>query len=305
MFWIAFAVMFVVALFLLKTASIFKNKETYQSTNQGNGLTYNNIAIKDLVNKDTDGDGILDWEEGLWGTDPTKKETTPGTPDSVAINKLKSQMGQDQQGLPLLKGTDNQGTEKLTQTEKFSRELFATIAAANQNGITMDQAAIDALSASLAEKIENPVVRKIFLPSDIKISEGDNTEAVRNYGDALNNIQKIYTVNYTVLDVLQEFMIDENNVNTSVLVKLGPIIVQTNKIIDVGIKTSVPKSLSTLHLNVINSLERLSENLNDIKLYDTDPILSLGAIKQYNQNATTLDSDMSNLQNAIQQKLNN
>ena len=68
---------FAVALFLLKTTSVFENKETYKGAGQKNGLTYGNITIKDLVNKDTDGDGILDWEEGLWGTDPTKKENTP------------------------------------------------------------------------------------------------------------------------------------------------------------------------------------------------------------------------------------
>ena len=46
-----------------------------------------------MINKDTDGDGILDWQENLYGLDPTKKETTPGTPDSTAISKLKALQG--------------------------------------------------------------------------------------------------------------------------------------------------------------------------------------------------------------------
>ena len=88
---IVLAIAFIVALFFLKTTSVFKNTATYQKSNQENGLTYGNLTIKDLVNKDTDRDGILDWEEGLWGTDPTKKETTLGTPDKVAIENLKKQ----------------------------------------------------------------------------------------------------------------------------------------------------------------------------------------------------------------------
>ena len=170
----------------------------------------------------------------------------------------------------------------------------------------MDQATIDALSASLAEKMQNPNPRKIYTISDIKIINDDNFKAFMNYINASDSIhKKSPTIKYTAFDVLQEFSKDENNPDTSVLVKLDPIITQTNAIKDAMIKTNVPKSLSTLHLNVINSLERLSENLNDIKLFDTDPVVSLGGISQYSQNTNTLLSDIANLQNIIQQKLNN
>ena len=255
------------------------------------------------MNKDSDSDGILDWEESLWGTDPTKKETTEGIPDQVAIDKIKAEQGMEE-GNSSLNDATLQNAVNLTRTDQFSRELFATIAAASQNG-AMDQATIDALSITLAEKIQNPNVRKIFLTSDIKISKNDDADAVKIYGNALNNIQKIYTLDYTALDVLQKFSADENNVDVSVLSKLDPIIAQTNKVINTALKTSVPKSLADLHLKVINSLERLVENLIDIKLYNTDAIVSFGAIFQYNQNASILESDIVNLQNAITQKLSN
>ncbi len=298
--------MFLVVIFLIKTfQSGSWKKETYQSENKNNGLAYSDATFVDLVNKDTDGDGVMDWEEGLWSTDPTKKETTPGTPDKVAIEKIKTAQGVAVEKTDTTKDSANQNDEKLTETEKFSRELFATVAAANQNGNTMDQPTIESLSDALSAKIKNPVVRKVYLLTDIKIGASDDKQAISNYAGALINIQKIYTVNYTVLDVLQKFMVDENNVDVSVLSKLDPIINQTNQVMQAGIKMSVPPSLAVMHLNVINSLERLSENLSDIKLYGTDPILSLGAISQYNQNANTLESDVGSLESTIQQKLGN
>ncbi|MES3031964.1 MAG: hypothetical protein V4699_01845 [Patescibacteria group bacterium] len=235
----------------------------------------------------------------MYGLDPTKKETTPGVSDSVAIEKLSAQ------GESVSRTKQKESiAESLTQTDEFSRELFAIIATANQNG-AMDQATIDSLAATLAEKIQNPVIRKVFLLSDLKISANEDATVITNYKDAFISVQKIYTVDYTVYDVLQKFMADENNVDLKALLKLDPIIAQTNKVIGETLKMTVPQSLSTLHLNFINSLERLLENLQDIKLFDADPIIAFGAISQYIKNAGALEVSSGDLRDGIQQKLSN
>ena len=82
--------LFLVVLFFIKKAPIFKNTTTYQKENTSK-LAYGDATIEDLVSKDGDGDGILDWEEGLWGTDPKNRETNPGTPDSVTIAGIKAE----------------------------------------------------------------------------------------------------------------------------------------------------------------------------------------------------------------------
>ncbi|MFH1366042.1 MAG: hypothetical protein ABIG99_01490, partial [Patescibacteria group bacterium] len=77
-FLIILAVVFLVVLFLVKNTTFFKKTEVRQEINPKNGLISSNATIEDLINRDTDKDGVPDWQEGLWGTDPTKKETTPG-----------------------------------------------------------------------------------------------------------------------------------------------------------------------------------------------------------------------------------
>ena len=254
-----------------------------------------------MINKDTDGDGILDWQENLYGLDPTKKETTPGTPDSTAISKLKALQGDSASKT----SEDNKkNIENLTKTDQFARELFATISAASQDG-AVDQATIDKLGETLAEKIQNPEIRKVFTISDIKIINDNSKQAITNYLNALENIHKKYPdISYTVIDVLQKFMIDENNVDVSVLTKLDPIIEQNNKIITALTKMETPESISVLHLDIINSLERLGENASDIRLFETDPILSLGGVTQYEKNVKQLETSLNNFGNAIAQKLN-
>ena len=67
----------------------------------------------------------------------------------------------------------------------------------------------------------------------------------------------------------------------------------------------VPKSLSLLHLDLINNLQKMTENINDIKLFDSDPIVAMGAIIQYGENALASVSSANKLTDTIKQKLNN
>lgn len=287
--------LFLTILFLIKTKVFFKNTGTDEQ-----GLTYSTEILGNLVNKDTDGDGIQDWEEGLWGTDPNNKETTQGILDSVAIEKLKAEQTgfQQEESLP-----EEENEENLTKTDAFSREFFSTVATLNQNG-AMDDATIEKLGTSLAEQIKNSTPQKIFTVSDIKIAKKDTPETVKIYNNALDGLQNKYPVKYNVLDVLQEFAGDENNINPDALNDLDPIIEQSRNIINDIAKISVPQSLLTLHLEFLNALERIMENLVDIQLYDTDTIVALSAISQYEKNTEELRLVIQNLTNLINQKLN-
>ncbi len=286
--------MVVGAIFLIKSNKTFRN----QANSTEGQLAYSSETLENLINKDTDGDSILDWEESLWRTDPTEKETTPGTPDALAIEQIKAENKKN--SLP----QENSDVENLTETDKFSRELFATLAALNEAG-EINQASINALGASLAEKIGNPVGRKIFLASDIKTTRDENLKSFSDYRENLIDIQKMYTVNYTILDVLQEFSKNEDDVDAKVLDKLDPIITQTKKVISAMVKMSVPQSILGPHLKTVNSLQKLSENLDDMKLYETDAVVFLGAVSQYTPNTAELQLNLNNLENSIQQKLGN
>ena len=279
---------------------MFQNTVKYFKGNQ-NGLVYDsNTTVADLINIDTDGDGIPDWQEKLWGTDPTKKETTPGIPDSVAINKLRVDQTT---GANSGTGTGNQDNSNLTETDKFSRDLFATVSATTQNGQSMDASAIDNISSSLAEKIQNPAVRKVFSLSDLKTTKDNSVGAIQKYK---NGLIKIYTNNPTknnVADVVKEFVGDGTNPNEEALQKLDPVIKQLEEIINERVKLQVPDQLAQQHLDVINALERVVENLADIKLYSTDPVVTIGAMSVYGKNTASLQLSLDVLANTLQKRL--
>ena len=94
---VALAVVLLVLLFFIKTKSEWTNKEM-----AGSGLVSGDEILGDVLSKDTDKDGIWDWEEGLWGTDPTKKDTdSDGESDSSYIAKLKASRGVEKNSLSI------------------------------------------------------------------------------------------------------------------------------------------------------------------------------------------------------------
>lgn len=301
--WIALAVAVVFSLFFIKTKSAFKNKALEES-----GLSYNNQTINDLVNQDTDADGIFDWEESLWGTDPKKTDTDDdGIPDIAEINKLKAvNVGSE----PL--GTNEE--EKLTQTDKFSRELFSTVSALNQTG-ALDQDTVEKLSSTLIKQIENPATKKVYSYTDIKTVSDDTTGAAKKYSDDLDVLFRKYPtlskngyegVSYSIstsfIDVMQKYLVNPDD--ASGFSKFDPIYKEINGMIE-GMKSiNVPIIFSLYHLNLMNGLEKVAENLNDMKLINSDTIVAMGAISKYQENVAYLQASFNKIKIIINQKLN-
>jgi hypothetical protein len=261
---------------------MLKNVTTYQKIGEEKGIAYGNLTIEDLINRDTDGDGVPDWEEGLYGLDPTKSETTPGIPDSVALATLKTEWGSGEYATSRF----TEDEENLTETDKFSRELFATIASLSQ-GEDIDQITIDALGVALAEQIKNSTPQKIYALTDIKIAKEEGAPAMQKYSEALTAIYEKHSTAQGVAEVLEKLVADEDNM--SVLRELDPMIAQIGKIVNELLKLEAPRSVSLLHLDLINVSQRLMENISGMKLMENDPILAIGAVGQYWENSLALE----------------
>lgn len=302
--------MFLAVLFLIKNDSfsflINKLKGKFNHPTNTSGLTYDpNMTVRDLVNRSTTGDGIPDWEKLLFGLDPTKTENVPGVPDSVTIQKLEQEHTLSDQNT-----TSSQDIENPTQTDNFSKEFFATLTTLEQNGSidengNMDQTTADTLTNSLIDSVQNSPLRKIYAFSDIKITNDNSQKAIKKYNDTLNSISPKNAVKYSVTDVFQKFAPDDtgNNTNPAALADLDPIITQMTSFENGLLATSVPQSLASLHLNAINAIEGVVENLNDAKLYNTDPIIAFSGMSKYDKDSTAMMTALQNLANAINQKL--
>ena len=106
------------------------------------------------------------------------------------------------------------------------------------------------------------------------------------------------------MDVIQKFMSNENGADTNTLSSLSVITDKFKKVIDGMVAMSVPGDLASLHLDVVNGLEKVTENIDDMKLYDTDVMITLSAITKYETNSELLVAATKKLNTAMVQKLN-
>lgn len=289
------ATLFLVALFSFKNGIPFRGKTALQSANEEKGLIYGDATVATLIENDTDEDGVLDWEEALWGLDPLNSETNPGTPDGTAVAKLKATYEPEDSGFL--------SEANLTETDKFSRELLSTLVTLNQTG-EVDNETIEKITTSLSEHIKDYTPDKIFTLSELNISEDNSVVATKRYNETLEKIHSKYPVTGTGTEILQKFISEETG-DASALKELDIMISNTENIISELLKTPVPGSLAIQHLSFVNSLERLVENFKNIQQYETDAIVALGAISQYETSLNQLSRSVLELKSAIETRLAN
>ncbi len=141
-------------------------------------LKVENQTITDLIQNDSDGDGIADWEEALWGTDKNKKITFNDMPDATYIENKKKE----------LKIEQNIDETKLTETEKFAREFFTSYSAMKSSG-QIDKDTINSFSNALGQKIVNPTLIDRYKDTDLKINNSDDVTSKQKY---YTDMQKLF-----------------------------------------------------------------------------------------------------------------
>jgi len=268
-------VVLVVGLILLVTFNMFFSKKSFFSSKNNTGkLETDMLYPLNLVQKDSDGDGVPDWQESLWGTNPKNPATFDGVSDLKYIENKKKE---------LKINPDNPDDSNLTETEKFAREFFSTYVAMKTSG-QADKDAINNFSNALGQKIVDPTVVDQYSESDLKID---------NSNDGAGDPKKYYSEVKKLFDNYRSTgMGDELNIVNTELTTDGKTSQDfSSKLLNISqyyrdfssklIKISVPKDLSEDHLKFANFGNDLSVSVGNMAKISTDPIVGLSGISQY------------------------
>lgn len=221
------------------------------------------LLVKDLVIQDQNANGIQDWEEALWGLDPSKDGESNR---EYILNKKK------------LLNKDNIPESELTEDDKMSRELFALVVSLQQSG-NLNQESMQALAGVVGDKVSTPEIPDIYIDTMLKI---ENTTATtnRNYYTALQKLNKKYE-NSGIGDELALIgMAMANNDSQALMIAVSTADSYRSFGKDL-VSIPVPTSLVTRHLALANSYEKTAQSLESMTTMLENPIKGMSAFVDY------------------------
>lgn len=249
-----------------------------------------NLSVKSIFSKaeqkDSDNDGLFDWEEALWGTDINNPDTDgDGTRDGE-----EAKSGRD----PLKKGPDDKlqdskiFTQKSgeeipdgwTKTDVLARDFFAKFFTLQQSG-NLNQENKDKLTESFLAGMEQEKILDQYKISDIKTVNDNSKEAMKLYGSKLEGVFNSHIIPENELIIFERAI---KNQDKKEMQKLEPIAAAYYKASQEILAIEAPSSISELHLNLINNFFNIAKCIERMGTSFQDPVNALAGLKLYQKN---------------------
>ena len=265
-------------------------------------------VIAEERDKDSDADGLKDWEEILWKTDPNNPDTDKdGATDGQEIEENRN---------PLLGGNgknDKLGISKIdaensvpelppTLTRALAEEFAGIYLTSKQQNkekfAENEQKALLDYLAGIMEKVgesqEAQSKAAERTKADIKIADKEDESAVKKYGNGLALIIKKYfdPIPESEMTVFQRAL---DNEDESELKKLVPIALAYRNTAKEALSLETTEALSESHLAIINSFNDIGRAIEEMEKTLSDPAQSILALGRYRKNAVAAHSSLRNL----------
>ncbi len=232
---------------------------------------------EDFFSLDTDEDGLYDWEEALWGTNPSLKDTDgDGLDDKKYVENKRKEVDFDE----TYKSNPN------NETEVFAKQFFTTASVLNQNG-SFNQDTVDQFSQGIGQSIENFSLKDKYTMSDLKIGNTSVDQYKKDVSDIYARLGKLETSELTLLAYILENPEDKYGLD-----ELGKYLSFSEGLIKGLLGTKVPNSNVGLHLSYINNLDKMSEIMKSVFFLEEDPLKVATYFSKYDEYSEKLLNDI-------------
>ena len=252
-------------------AKHYKDGNISFTQNRGDNTPIDIETLGEASDKDTDNDGLLDWEETLLGYDPENPDT-----DGDSVNDGDEVAAERSFFQEQLETSDI--TFPPTQTGLFARDLYTTIALLRQKG-ELNSASIENLSSLASGYIVAGFDQTEYTIADITTSDNDATNVLL-YASGYATVIENYTP-AAIGDPSTAFITAVTDDNEESLTALAPIITEHAEALQGFLALTVPADAVSLHLEIVNSISDVITDLEGMEQYFTDPILAFSGGLRY------------------------
>lgn len=237
------------------------------------------VALDDLNNRDTDGDGVKDWEEALWGTDPTMKDTRgDGVGDFATIEKRRT--------LLATANASGGSTGTTTVTDVFAQQFFSSVASLKQSG-GFTQENVDALAQSAVTNLTVPADPTRYKIENLK-TVPSTTENIAAFKAGI----KKTSIGLSISTLGNEVTLLSKAINkpkNPQLEKQMQTISSTYALLaERSSRLPVPETMANAYLDLLNAYYGLSIATAGLSLVYSDPVQSVQALSLHKTQTTKL-----------------
>lgn len=248
---------------------------------------------------DTDKDGLRDWEETLWGTDPQNPDTDgDGTPDGKEVEENRNPAIAGPNDLLVSAETKTQTkssiSDTFTKTFNDALNIQYLVSKGLNGGDILPEAEklqiAESLSQTLQEKLD--AYQDAFKEKDIVVSTKKSPrDYANNFGVMLKN-NNASNDSETELDIVRRAATTKDMTQLRILTEY---IARYKNIISFLKQESVPSPYVAMHLDFLNTINNLKIAAENMQRLADDPILAAVGTALYGKEIQRVTNFFKNL----------
>lgn len=241
--------------------------------------------VGEVLEKDSNNNTIPDWEERLWGLDPTVL-TTNGIANKTIIEQKRA----------LISPQTQEEQNALNDTDKIARDLFTfTTALGQEEGTNTDT--IETLATKLATQGPQKNIAPVYTIKNIATVK-TTIKSLATYKTKLAGTTKEYDATLPEIDI---FIQSIENSDYSQVDTVTPAIQQYKKISKTLAGIPVPIGIAEYHLLLINSIAGISRGLEKMQGIEDNGINALVGLAEYRYFDAQLSTAVENITAYLEQ----
>lgn len=204
----------------------------------------------DPTARDTDGDGVLDWQEIAVGLDINSPETKPGVSDYQTFISLKQAIGP---------GTFDMELGQVTDTDKVSLTIYDAL---SKDSIANNGVSVAGTEAVTAQELYNYIEAqratiKVYKESDFEVVENTLANNQR-YGNAMRVVTQETAETKQAPTKIKEYL--EGTISRDAIL---PILKITSEQMKILLTVPVPRAALANHVEIMNAAQGFYQVLDE------------------------------------------
>lgn len=243
------------------------------------------VTIGEAAEKDSDGDGLVDWREKLFGFDPFNPDTNGNGIGDLA--EAQAQLD----ALAILESVEGNTTqETLNETNMLARDLFITLNALSPDG-PIDQATYTNLTELVSIHIASRGQVTPYQEKDLSAVR-NTPEHASQYSNTLAEMLATHQSNIQQVNAIALIEEAAATGDPAALAELERLYASYSAMHEQLLSMPVPNGVVQYHLEFLNTVHALEEDIYGMQQFFDDPILTLSALFLYNEHLEQFASSL-------------